>query len=152
MEIMSAANAPTCDARSSDASLLDRIAAVSDKAALAELDARHGMTLYAIAYTVLLDPGAADAAVAAALRDAWRKAAAFDARTISAGRWLADLTRRAARERIRRASPQRGGAPTRPARVTTPARPPSRRLGRALARWVTIASALVIPAILMRCY
>ena len=151
MEIMSAANAPTCDARSSDASLLDRIAALSDKAALAELDARYGMTLYAIAYAVLLDPGAADVAVAAALRDAWRKAAAFDARTISAGRWLADLTRRAARERIRRASPQRGGAPARPARIA-PRRSRSRHTRGALARWVMIASALVIPAILMRCY
>lgn len=115
MEIMSAADAPTHDAPSSDASLLNRIAALSDKAALAELDARYGMTLYAIAYAVLLDPGAADAAVAAALRDAWRKAAAFDARTISAGRWLAQLTRHAARERTRRALGRGGMAARRPA-------------------------------------
>lgn len=152
MEIMSAGHAPTPDARPSDASLLDRIAAVSDKAALAELDARYGMTLYAIAYAVLLDPGAADAAVAAALRDAWQRAAAFDARTISAARWLADLTRRAALARLRRASPQRGAVLALPSRVATPARPRSRRRVRALAPWVTIAGVLAIPAILMRCY
>jgi hypothetical protein len=60
MEIMRAHPRPA------DAALLHRIAALGDKDALLELDARHGMTLYAIAYAALLDPGAADAAVAAA--------------------------------------------------------------------------------------
>src|SRR2546422_4573420 len=62
-----------------DALLVERIAALADKAALAELDARHGMTLYAIAYSLLFDPGAADAAVAAAFREVWRGGAAFRA-------------------------------------------------------------------------
>ncbi len=44
----------------SDAVLVERIAALGDRAALAELDGRHGMTLYAIAYTMLLNPDAAD--------------------------------------------------------------------------------------------
>src|SRR3989454_12593946 len=60
-----------------DALLVERIAALADKSALAELDARHGMTLYAIAYSLLFDPGAADAAVAAAFREVWRWAASF---------------------------------------------------------------------------
>lgn len=76
-----------------DAGLLERIAALSDKAALAELDARHGATLYAIAYGVLLDSGLADKAVAAALRDAWRNAAAFDPGAGTVANWLAGLTR-----------------------------------------------------------
>src|SRR5438034_4410245 len=42
----------------SDAVLVERIAALGDRAALAELDARYGMTLYAIAYTLLLNPDA----------------------------------------------------------------------------------------------
>ena len=82
----------------SDAVLVERIAALGDRAALAELDARHGMTLYAIAYTLLLNPDAADVTVAATLRDAWRRAASFNAREQTVGRWLAALTRKAAQD------------------------------------------------------
>ena len=78
-----------------DALLVQRMAALSDRAALAELDARHGMTLYALAYGLLFDGEAADVAVAAALREAWRSAAAFDARSGSVVQWLAALTRAA---------------------------------------------------------
>src|SRR2546422_10787748 len=60
-----------------DALLVERIAALGDKTALAELDARHGMTLYALAYSLLFDPAEADAAVAVAFREAWRGAASF---------------------------------------------------------------------------
>ena len=76
-----------------DALLVERIAALADKAALAELDARHGMTLYAIAYSLLFDPGAADAAVAAAFREVWRWAASFSAHKGTVRQWLGDLTR-----------------------------------------------------------
>ena len=61
-----------------DALLVERIAALGDKTALAELDARHGMTLYALAYSLLFDPAEADAAVAVAFREAWRWASSFD--------------------------------------------------------------------------
>ena len=54
-----------------DALLVQRMAALSDRTALLELDARHGMTLYALAYGLLFDGEAADVAVAAALREAW---------------------------------------------------------------------------------
>ncbi len=70
--------------------------------ALAELDARYGMTLYAIAYTLLLNPDAADVTVAATLREAWRRAASFNAREQTAGRWLAGLARKVARDQLRR--------------------------------------------------
>jgi len=93
----------------SDAVLVERIAALGDRAALAELDARHGMTLYAIAYTLLLNPDAADVTVAATLREAWRRAASFNAREQTVGRWLAELTRKAARDQLRRAVMSPGG-------------------------------------------
>src|SRR2546426_3627622 len=60
-----------------DALLVERIAALGDKTALAELDARHGMTLYALAYSLLFDPAEADAAVAVAFREAWRGASSL---------------------------------------------------------------------------
>src|SRR5256885_678915 len=62
--------AAACESPRPDALLVERIAALSDKTALAELDARHGMTLYAIAYSLLFDAAAADAAVAPPLRGA----------------------------------------------------------------------------------
>lgn len=80
-----------------DASLVERVAALGDKSALGELYGRHSMSLYAIAYTVLFDPDAAEAAVAAAFREVWLSAASFNAHERSVRRWLADLTRRAAR-------------------------------------------------------
>jgi len=64
----------------SDATLVERIAALGDRAALAELDARHGMTLYAIAYTLLLNPDAADVTVASEPRLAAIRIVAADFR------------------------------------------------------------------------
>src|SRR5207253_464198 len=55
-----------------DALLVQRMAALSDRAALLELDARHGMTLFALAYGLLFDGEAADVAVAGAMRIAIR--------------------------------------------------------------------------------
>jgi len=140
------------DSRPADAALLHRIAALGDKDALLELDARHGMTLYAIAYAALLDPGAADAAVAAALREVWRHAAAFDPRTGSAARWLADLTRRAARARATPSPARRARTIATPsAGGVTPARRQSPRRAHRLRRWLAAAGGLVIPFILLRC-
>src|SRR5437899_2502856 len=96
-----------------DAVLVERIAALGDRAALAELDARHGMTLYAIAYTLLLNPDAADVTVAATLRQAWRRAASFNAREQTVGRWLAQLTPKAAQDQLRRPVMSPGGLPPR---------------------------------------
>src|SRR5437879_12448065 len=90
-----------------DALLVQRMAALSDRTALLELDARHGMTLYALAYGLLFDGEAADVAVAAALREAWRSAAAFDERAGSVVRWLALLPGRAAEDGLRASGARR---------------------------------------------
>src|SRR3989442_2745984 len=79
-----------------DAVLVERIAALADRAALHELDSRHGMTLYAIAYSVLFDPGAADSAGAAAVREGWGAAASVDRPRGTAPGCLRDHHRRAA--------------------------------------------------------
>src|SRR2546430_3707473 len=65
---------PTSETVAPDALLVHRVAALSDKTALAELDARYGLTLYALAYSFLFDGEAADVAVAAVLREVWRSA------------------------------------------------------------------------------
>jgi hypothetical protein len=83
-----------------DALLVYRIAALGDKHALADLHARHGMTLYAVAYSLAFDGEAADSAVAATFHEVWCSAASFNARAGSVVRWLADLTRRAVHARL----------------------------------------------------
>src|SRR5256886_14619508 len=65
---------------SPDALLVQRMAALSDRTALLELDARHGMTLYALAYGLLFDGEAADVAGAGGVRGAGRRGAAFGER------------------------------------------------------------------------
>jgi DNA-directed RNA polymerase specialized sigma24 family protein len=131
-----------------DAVLVERIAALSDRAALAELDSRHGMTLYAIAYTLLLNPDAADVTVAATLREVWRRAASFNAREQTVGRWLAGLARHAVRDQLRRSvrSPDgpRTAAPPRTATLV-----PYGHRARAALRWAWAAAALVLPLILL---
>jgi DNA-directed RNA polymerase specialized sigma24 family protein len=136
----------------SDAVLVERIAALGDRAALAELDARHGMTLYAIAYTLLLNPDAADVTVAATLRDAWRRAASFNAREHTVGRWLAALTRKTAQDQLRRSVMSPGGPPTRHTNVASPrgpAREPHGHRTQAPLRLAWAAAALVLPLILL---
>ena len=91
-----------------DSALVERIAALGDKTALVELDERHGMTLYAIAYSMLFDPGAADLAVADVFREVWRWAASFDARAGTVREWLADLTRTAAARATAAVAPRNG--------------------------------------------
>lgn len=87
---------------SPDALLVYRVAALGDQSALADLHDRHGMTLYAVAYSLAFDSEAADSAVAAAFHEVWRSAASFNARASTVVRWLADLTRRAVHTRLGR--------------------------------------------------
>ena len=141
-----------------DALLIERVAALGDKTALSELDRRHGMTLYAIAYTLLLDSEASDTAVAEALRELWRQAASFDPRAGTAAAWMAELTRRAVHERMRRSRHERRRAPRRPpiepAMPAMPAPPRRRRAGRVLRtvvkRAVRLAAAFALPSLLVR--
>jgi DNA-directed RNA polymerase specialized sigma24 family protein len=135
-----------------DAVLVERIAALSDRSALAELDSRHGMTLYAIAYTLLLNPDAADVTVAATLREVWRRAASFSAREQTVGRWLAGLARRAVQDQLRRSVMSPDGPRTRPASAAPPRTPtlvPYGHPARAALRWAWAAAALVLPLILL---
>ena len=148
----------TPDAVLSDALLVQRIAALSDKAALAELDGRHGMTLYAIAYSLLLEREAADEVVATAYREVWRSAASFDALGGTVRRWVADLTRRAAQQHlqaqpiitaaVRAAGRGRGRAAERRAPATRVAAR-GRRWAGALFQFARVAGILAIPAILL---
>jgi DNA-directed RNA polymerase specialized sigma24 family protein len=141
-----------------DALLIERVAALGDKTALGELDRRHGMTLYAIAYTLLLDSEASDTAVAEALRELWRQAASFDPRAGTAAAWMAELTRRAVRERMRASRQERRRAPRRlsvqPATPAAPAAPRRRPAGRvfrtAVKRAVRLAAAFALPTLLFR--
>jgi DNA-directed RNA polymerase specialized sigma24 family protein len=79
-----------------DARLVARIAATGDRAALAELALRHGKTLYAVAYSVLFDPEAADEAVRATFREVGRSAHEFDARRGNVQHWIVEVVRRIA--------------------------------------------------------
>lgn len=149
---------PTSETVAPDALLVHRVAALSDKTALAELDARYGLTLYALAYSFLFDGEAADVAVAAVLREVWRSAASFDVRGCTVRRWLADLTRRAAHEHLQ-AHPStalalrpvgRGRGRAAERRASSPrasARP--RRWAGALFRFARVAGMLAIPAMLL---
>lgn len=96
---------------SPDTLLVYRIAALSDKGALAELYTRHAMTLYAVAYCLAFDGEAADVAVDATFHAVWSRAACFDAGAGNVVRWLADLTRRAVSRGFARQVPAGRAAP-----------------------------------------
>jgi DNA-directed RNA polymerase specialized sigma24 family protein len=136
--------------------LIERIAALGDKAALSELDRRHGMTLYAIAYTLLLESETSDVAVAAALRALWRQAASFDPRLGNARAWLGELTRRAACERLRALRRAQWIAPVgRSTQRGSPAPRTRRRRAwdlarRGVARVAQFATVLALPTLLAR--
>jgi DNA-directed RNA polymerase specialized sigma24 family protein len=138
-----------------DALLVHRIAALSDKPALAELYQRHGLTLYALAYSIVLDGEAADTAVGLAFREVWRGAASFDERQNSVGRWLAELTRRAAEQCLAVPSGADRTAPSRTPRVVAALPLPSQghaREPREATRWgelVRVAASVVLPALLL---
>lgn len=90
-----------------DRDLVARIAA-RDRTALAELRIRYGQTAYAVAYTVVADPEQAEAAVAEAFGQAWRRAEehangtasvttnAGQGRRAGVASWISQLTREAA--------------------------------------------------------
>lgn len=134
---------------SPDALLVQRVAALADKAALAELDARHGMTLYALAYSLVFDAEAADLAVAGSFREVWRSAASFDPRGGTVQRWLADLTRGSAVQQRLRTGPE--------IKRSVFQRPPAAFAGSRRGRWADglarlarVAAILVLPALLLR--
>jgi RNA polymerase sigma-70 factor (ECF subfamily) len=72
--------------------------AQGDPAALRELVRRHGQTLYALAYGILVDTADAEEVVAETFQYAWRTAARFAATASgSVFRWLTGIARSRAR-------------------------------------------------------
>ncbi|HXF96921.1 MAG TPA: sigma factor [Gemmatimonadales bacterium] len=81
--------------------LLVRRVAEGDRGALRELRLRYGPTAYAVAYSVVVDPEQAEAAVAEAFTLAWHRARDPRGPGDSVSAWITRLTREAA-ERLRR--------------------------------------------------
>jgi len=90
-----------------DTALLRR-AAEGDATALELLRQRHFLSLYALAYGIVMDPAAADDVVTATFLEAQRRAAQCDSARGSVRAWLSDLARRHAQGAVQaRDWPQR---------------------------------------------
>jgi DNA-directed RNA polymerase specialized sigma24 family protein len=76
--------------------LLGRVM-LDDDRALQELHDRHSLTLYAIAYAIVVDAEDAAVVVRETFDEVRRKVSQFDPNRDSAHRWLAHLTRMGAR-------------------------------------------------------
>ncbi|HEU5262905.1 MAG TPA: sigma factor [Gemmatimonadales bacterium] len=83
-----------------DSELLES-AAAGDTHALAELVARHHATLYALAYGILSDSTEAEQIVGSAFSEVQWQARHFSPSHYPVSRWLSDITRMAAVERLR---------------------------------------------------
>ncbi|PYO25991.1 MAG: hypothetical protein DMD73_13505 [Gemmatimonadetes bacterium] len=80
-----------------DLTLLGWVAS-GDTAALRELEQRHGSSVYALAYGIVIDPGEADEVVAETFAYVWLSAARFvETASTSVATWLGDITRSRAR-------------------------------------------------------
>src|ERR1051325_7942329 len=80
-----------------DRTLLGWVAS-GDPAALRELEQRHGSTVYALAYGIVIDPGEADEVVAETFAYVWLSAARFvETANTSVATWLGEITRSRAR-------------------------------------------------------
>lgn len=98
------------DAQVADRHLLDEIAH-GDAEALRALYKRHGNSVYALAYGILVDPADAEEVVAETFLHAWERAARFDPTgRQSVSSWLCDMARSRARGlQLARAWPGRLG-------------------------------------------
>jgi RNA polymerase sigma-70 factor (ECF subfamily) len=79
-----------------DAALVDRMAR-HDATALIELERRHGPSLYAMVYSILMDADRAERVVAEVFEQVWHAATLLTKRHRGAYSWL----QQAARERAR---------------------------------------------------
>jgi len=91
------------DLTSPDSVLLECVAAGEERA-LWELSARHGASLYALAYSILGDAARAEEALRRTYEDARYDAARFDPTHFPVLRWLSDVTREHALELARATS------------------------------------------------
>ncbi len=82
-----------------DGVLLDRVVG-GDRQALAELVTRHHANLYALALGILADPAEAGQIVDETFRELQREAPHFNPNHYPVSRWLSDLTRVAAAQRL----------------------------------------------------
>lgn len=78
-----------------DAVLMDRVA-MRDSTALVELERRHRSSLYAQAYAILMDAGAAERVVREAFAQLWYDAASYNAMR-SPSTLLRDMAKQLAR-------------------------------------------------------
>ena len=78
-----------------DQDLVARMA-IGETAALEELRARHGRTVYALAFGILMDTVGAEHAVSEAFLEAFRLAARFTPGELTVLAWLTSLTRQRA--------------------------------------------------------
>ena len=78
-----------------DRDLVSAIAS-GDRAAFHELRLRYGATAYAVAYSVVVDPEQAEAAVSEAFAAARARAGELLLRGASVARWICQLTRESA--------------------------------------------------------
>ena len=76
-----------------DAVLLRRIAE-GDSEAVTQLHQRHSISLYALAYAVLMDPGDADLVVEGAFAQVTERAGEYDPATMAPYAWLTQTARR----------------------------------------------------------
>ncbi|PYP53251.1 MAG: hypothetical protein DMD45_01875 [Gemmatimonadetes bacterium] len=80
-----------------DRTLLGWVAS-GDTASLRELKQRHGSSVYALAYGIVIDPGEADEVVAETFAYVWLSAARFiETANTSVATWLGEITRSRAR-------------------------------------------------------
>ncbi len=80
-----------------DHTLLGWVAS-GDAAALRELEQRHGRSVYALAYGIVIDPREADEVVAETFAYVWLSAARFvETANTSVAAWLGEITRSRAR-------------------------------------------------------
>jgi DNA-directed RNA polymerase specialized sigma24 family protein len=80
-----------------DRTLLGWVAS-GDADALRELEQRHGGSVYALAYGIVIDPAEADEVVAETFAYVWMSAARFiESANTSVATWLGEITRSRAR-------------------------------------------------------
>ena len=80
-----------------DRTLLGWVAS-GDAAALRELEQRHGRSVYALVYGIVIDPGQADEVVAETFAYVWLSAARFvETASTSVASWLGEIARSRAR-------------------------------------------------------
>jgi len=83
---------PSPSAPVSDAALMQRLAQ-RDSRALIEFERRHGASLYALVYAIVMDPPRAERVVSRVFEHLWDTSIAFDSQRRSPWSWLRNAAR-----------------------------------------------------------